>query len=247
MAHAINCQEMVDALYGGLATCRGNAMWPGVIGATERNAAPYEYNPALSQQLLDEAGYDPSNVIKISGRASRIPKQPEVYEAMQAYLQQVGMNVEINVLEPSLRSALRECAIGKAVNEVLEAQGKDPTTDDPTLEDMQAAVDKGGSNCATADLLDFGLTVNRYLNCIRPQSLACDPTPGGLQEKIGPALAASGEERLRLMQEFGDRVHDEVLIYGMFEPPVIYAVDPKLNFTPRFDRRVRVNAMWFSP
>jgi hypothetical protein len=45
---------------------------------------------------------------------------------MHAYLQEVGMNVEINVLEPSVRNELRECAIGKAVNEALEAQGKTP-------------------------------------------------------------------------------------------------------------------------
>jgi ABC-type transport system substrate-binding protein len=255
IAHAINCQEIVDVLYGGLAPSRGNVMWPGVIGATERNTAPYEYNPELSKQLLAEANYDSANLIKISGRADRIPKQTEVYEAMHAYLQEVGMNVEINVLEPSVRNELRECAIGKAVNEVLEAQGKDPEVDKPTLADMQAAVAKGGSDCPTADMLesplsneilDFGLTANRYLNCIRPQSFVCDPSPGGLQEQIAPALAASGEERARLMQALGDRVHDDVLILGLFETPVIYAVDPKLNWQPRFDRRVRVSTMWFS-
>ena len=255
IAHAINCQEIVDALYGGLAPCRGNVMWPGVIGATERNTAPYEYNPELSMQLLEEANYDSSNVIKIQGRADRIPKQTEVYEAMHAYLQNVGMNVEINVLEPSVRNDLRNCAIGTAVNEVLESQGKDPNVDDPTLADMQAAIDKGGSNCPTAEflesplsneILDFGLTVNRYLNCVRPQSFVCDPTPGGIQERISPALAASGEERVELMQYFGDKVHDDVLILGMFEPPVIYAVNPALNWEPRNDRRVRVNTMWFS-
>src|SRR5919106_4497830 len=54
------------------------------------------------------------------------------------------------------------------------------------------------------EILDFGLTVNRYLKCVRPQSFVCDPAPGGLQEQIAPALAASGEERMRLMQAFGD-------------------------------------------
>jgi peptide/nickel transport system substrate-binding protein len=256
IAHAIDCQEMVDALYGGRAVCRGNIMWPGVIGATERNTAPYEYDPARSRQLLEEANYNPSNVIKIQGRADRVPKQAEVYEAMHAYLQNVGMNVEINVLEPAVRNDLRGCAIGKAVNEVLESQGKDPAVDRPTLADMQAALDKGGANCPTADLLesplsneilDFGLTVNRYLNCVRPQSFVCDPSPDGLQERIAPALAASGEERVELMQYFGDRVHDDVLILGVFEPPVIYATNPKLNWEPRFDRRVRASTMWFNP
>jgi len=256
IAHAINCQELVDALYGGLAPCRGNVMWPGVIGATERNTAPYEYNPALSRQLLDEASYDPANAIKMGGRGSRIPKQVEVYEAMQGYLKDVGMNVDITVLESSVRSGMRKCAIGKAVNEVLEAQGKDPKVDTATLGDMQAALDKGGSDCPTGqflesplsnEALDFGLTANRYLNCLRPQSFVCDPSPGGLQEQIGPALAASGDDRAEKLQALGDRVHDEVLILGLFEPPVIYAIDSELNFTPRFDRRVRVSTMWFNP
>jgi ABC-type transport system substrate-binding protein len=256
IAHAIDCQEIVDALYNGLAPCRGNVMWPGVIGATERNTAPYEFDPELSRRLLIEANYDSDNLIKLAGRGSRIPKQTEVYEAMQAYLEDVGMNVEVNVLESSVRSGMRNCAIGKAVNEVLEAKGLNPETDTPTLADMQAAIDKGRSDCPTADflesplsneLLDFGLTANRYLNCIRPQSFVCDPNPGGLQEQIGPALAASGDERVRLMQALGDRVHDDVLILGVFEPPVIYAVDPKINWSPRFDRRVRVNTIWFSP
>ena len=254
ISHAINCQEIVDTLYGGLPPCRGNVMWPGVVGATERNTAPYEYDPALAKQLLADAGYNADNVIKIGGRGTRIPKQVEVYEAIHGSLQEIGMNVEITVLEPSIRNEMRQCAIGAAVNEVLEAQGKDPKIDTATLADMQAALDKGRSPCPTGhflesplsnEVLDFGLTANRYLNCLRPQSFVCDPSPGGLQEQIGPALAASGEDRTMRLQALGDRVHDEVLILGLFEPPVIYAVDSKLNWQPRFDRRVRVSTMWF--
>jgi peptide/nickel transport system substrate-binding protein len=256
MAHAINCQEIVDSLYRGLPTCRGNLIWPGVVGATERNTAPYEYNPDLSRQLLREAQYDPKNVIKITGRAARIPKQVEVYEAMDSYLDEVGINAEINVVEASVRSDMRECAIGKAVNEVLEAKGLDPETATATLADMQAALDKGGADCPTSDLiespissnnLDFGRNATAYLNCLRPVSFVCDPSPGGLQEKLGPALAASGAERQRLLAELADRAHDEVLFLPLFETPVIYALDPKLNFEPRFDRRIRVNSLWFRP
>ena len=256
MVHAINCQEIVDSLYKGLPACRGNIIWPGVVGATERNTAPYEYNPDLSRQLLQEAQYDPKNVIKITGRAARIPKQVEVYEAMDSYLDEVGINAEINVVEPSVRDSLRDCAIGKAVSEVLEAKGLDPETATATLADMQAALDKGGADCPTSDLiespissnnLDFGRNANAYLNCLRPQSFVCDPSPGGLQEKLGPALAASGAERQRLLAELADRAHDEVLFLPLFETPVIYALDPKLNFEPRFDRRIRVNSLWFNP
>jgi ABC-type transport system substrate-binding protein len=256
IVHAINCQEIVDSLYRGLPACRGNIIWPGVVGATERNTAPYEYNPDLSRQLLQEAQYNPKNVIKITGRADWIPKQVEVYEAMDSYLDEVGINAEINVVEASVRSDMRQCAIGKAVSEVLEAKGLDPETATATLADMQAALDKGGADCPTADLLespissnnlDFSRNATAYLNCLRPVSFVCDPSPGGLQEKLEPGLAASGVERQRLLVELADRAHDEVLFLPLFETPVIYALDPKLNFEPRFDRRIRVSSMWFSP
>ncbi|HZA21340.1 MAG TPA: ABC transporter substrate-binding protein, partial [Dehalococcoidia bacterium] len=81
----------------------------GVIGATEENTAPYEYNPDLARQLLEEANYDPNNKITILGRGTRIPKQVEVYEAIQFYLQQVGMNVEINVVEVQTFLDSRNC------------------------------------------------------------------------------------------------------------------------------------------
>ena len=256
MVHSINCQEIVDTLFGGLPPCRGNIMWPGVIGASARNTAPYEYNPDLARQLLAEAAYDPDNVVKIGGRSARIPKQVELYETLHAFMTEVGFNVEITVLEPSIRNEMRNCAIGKAISEVLEAQGKDPQEAEPTLADMQAALDKGGANCPTGhvlsaggfsnETLDFGRQATRYLNCAG-RSFACDPTPGGLQEKLLPALSASGEERQRLLEELADRVHDDVLLFPMFDLPVFYAIDPKLEWTPRFDRRIRVSAMWFGP
>jgi peptide/nickel transport system substrate-binding protein len=178
IVHAINCQEMVDVLYSGLTTCRGNIIWPGVIGASERNTAPYEYNPEKARQLLAEANYDPNNVINIMGRGTRIPKQVEVYEAVHAYLEEVGMNVEIQVVEAGVRTARTACGIGKAVNEVLEAAGKDPNVAKPTKEDFQAAIDKGGANCPYGDLienepsnetLDFGRQANFYLSCVFPK------------------------------------------------------------------------------
>ncbi|HLF05243.1 MAG TPA: ABC transporter substrate-binding protein, partial [Dehalococcoidia bacterium] len=256
MVAAINCKEIVDALYGGLTPCRGSTIWPGVTGATEANTKPYEYNPARAKQLLAEANYDPKNVIKLTGRAARIPKQQEVYEAVQAYLKEVGMNVEINVVEASVRSAMRNCAIGTAVNEVVAARGADPKTTQSTRADWQAALDKGGAKCPTSDIietpissetLDFGRNALYYLNCIRIQSFVCDPSPGGLQDQLGPALAASGAERQRLLAAMNDRAHNDVLFLPLFDLPVIYAVNPKLQYTPRFDRRVRVNTMWLKP
>jgi peptide/nickel transport system substrate-binding protein len=154
IVHAINCQEMVNVLYSGLTTCRGNIIWPGVIGASERNTAPYEYNPELSRQLLAEANYNPENIITIMGRVTRIPKQVQVYEAIQGYLQEAGMNVEIELVKTSVLMERTSCGIGKAVNEVLEAAGKDPNVVKPTREHFQAAIAKRGANCPYGDLIE---------------------------------------------------------------------------------------------
>jgi peptide/nickel transport system substrate-binding protein len=255
IVHAINCQEMVEVLYSGLTTCRGNIIWPGVIGASERNTAPYEYNPELSRQLLQEANYDPANVIEIMGRGTRIPKQVEIYEAVNGYLEEVGINSKIQVVEASIRTARTGCGIGTAVNEILEASGRVPGTDEPTPEDFQAAIDKGGANCPYGDLienepsnetLDFGRQANYYMNCIYNRSLICDPSPGGFQDQIAEAMGAAGQERQDKMEALADAVHDQVLFIPFFDLPVIYAVDSKLNWDTRFDGRVRASTMWFS-
>jgi peptide/nickel transport system substrate-binding protein len=255
IVHAVNCQELADSLYGGYTTCRGNIIWPGITGATEANTASYEYDPDLSRQLLEEAGYDPANKITINTRAARVAKQIEISEAIVGYLTQIGMNVEFQVVESSIRSAMTQCGIGKTVQRILEASGLDPSTAIPTNADFQAALDSEGPECTFINLignqpsnetLDFGRGVNYYMDCASIRSGFCDLRPGGAQEKIGPALAASGEERRRLMEELGDIFHEEVVMLTLFDLPVFYAVDPSLNWEPRLNPVVRVNAMWFS-
>lgn len=254
IVHAINCQEMVDVLYSGLTSCRGNIIWPGVIGASQYNTEPYEYNPQLSRELLVEAGYDPANSIEIMGRGTRIPKQVEVYEAIQGYLSDVGITAEINIVESSIRRERTGCGIGKAAAEVVAASGRNPDVDLPTREDYAAAIEKQAS-CHYGDLienepsnetLDFGRQANYYMSCVYPRSLVCDPSEGGIQDQIAVALAASGQDRQDKLEALADRFHDDVLFIPGFDLPVIYAIDPKLNWTTRFDGRVRASTMWFS-
>ena len=256
MAHAINCEEMIASLHGGYTTCRGNSIWPGIIGATEANTAPYEFDPARSKQLLQDAGYNPDNKMTIVSRGTRIPKQREVLESLQAFWTSVGINVDFRVIEPAKRSELTLCGIGTATKEIMEAAGKEPDLLKATNEDFQAAVDAGGASCPTGDLignqpsnesLDFGRQVRFYMNCRGIRSLICDPSPGGIQDQIGPAVAASGDERRKLMEALADKFREDVLFITLFDLPVFFAVDPKINWEPRLDPTVRVNGMWFNP
>jgi peptide/nickel transport system substrate-binding protein len=260
MAHAINCQEMIDALYGGHTTCRGNIIWPGVTGATVANTAPYSFDPALSRKLLTEASYDNSTVLRLFSRGNRIPKQVEVLEAIQGYLSDVGVNVDLNIVEVQTFLDRRNCRSGQAVADLLKERGRNVDSSEATLEEFQAALAaanaKGGASCATSELienepstetLDLARHLNYYLNCAKAQSPFCDPSPGGIQEQLAPAMAAEGAERKKLLEGFGDYIHEQALWLTPFDLPVIYAVDSKLVWEPRNDRRVRINSMTFKP
>ena len=254
IAHAVNCREMAESLYGGFTTCRGNIIWPGIIGATEENTAPYEFNPELAKQLLVEADYNPENEITLISRGQRVAKQTEVSEAIHGYLNEVGINFDFQIVEPSIRSARSRCGVGQAVLDVIEESGRDPETTEATREDMVAAVAKGGSSCEGVQMLgnqpsnetlDFGRQVRYYMNCTSQRSGVCDPTPGGIQDQIKDALSASGDQRQQKLQVLADKFHEEVYFLSLFDLPVIYAVNPKLQWTPRLDPNVRVSGMWF--
>lgn len=253
--HAINCQEIVDTLYNGLTECVGNIIWNGVIGSTEENTAPYEYDPEKARQLLEQAGYDPANTINLYTRATRIPKQVEIVEAYQAYLSQVGINAEINIIESAHRQERTACGVGNTLNQVLADSGRDPTVDLPTREDFQQAIDRGElcprgalmENEPSNETLDFGRQANWYMNCTFVRSTVCDPSPGGIQDMLPEAVSAGGAERQMRMQQLADIMHDDSLFIFAFKLPLVYAKDPKLEFHPRFDGRLRVNHLWFQP
>ncbi len=253
--HAINCQEIVDTLYHGLTECVGNIIWNGVIGATEENTAPYEYNPEKARQLLQQAGYDPANEIDIFTRSTRIPKQVEVAEAYQAYMSQVGITADINVIESGIRQERTSCGVGNTLNQMLTDSGRDPSSDTPTREDFQQAIERGElcprgammENEPSNETLDFGRQANWYMNCTFVRSTVCDPSPGGIQEMLPPAVSAAGDERQMRMQQLADIMHNDSLFIFAFKLPLVYAKDPKLEFHPRFDGRIRVNHLWFQP
>ena len=254
ISHAVNCQEMVATLYSGFTTCRGNIIWPGIIGATEANTAPYEYGPELSKQLLAEANYNRENKITLISRGVRVAKQTEISEAVHAYLNEVGINFEFQIVEPSIRSARSRCAVGQAVLDIIEESGRDQETTEATREDMVAAVAKGSSSCEgfhvignqpSNETLDFGRQVRYYMNCTSQRSAVCDPNPGGIQDQIDEALASSGAERQQRLEVLADRFREEVFMLPLFDLPVVYAVNPQLKWEPRLDPNIRVSGMWF--
>jgi ABC-type transport system substrate-binding protein len=121
IVHSINCPAIVDSIYGGATTCRGIHGAPGVLGITEENIKPYEFDPQLSRQLLEQIGYicglpnsrpNCGAEIAITSRTARIEKNEELVESMVSFMKDVGINAKASFVETSIRTAMGICGIG---------------------------------------------------------------------------------------------------------------------------------------
>lgn len=143
----------------------------------------WPFCPAPKTTIPATLTYDNDTVLRLFSRGTQIPKQVEVLEAIQGYLQDVDIQVDVNKVELQTFLDRRNCRAGQAVVDDLAEQGRDVGYSEATLEEMQAALAaanaKGGSNGATSELtenepsnetLDFGRRITFYLNCTKIQS-----------------------------------------------------------------------------
>jgi peptide/nickel transport system substrate-binding protein len=97
MLFAIDRKGIVDQVLAGQASIT-NTHVMGPPDAIPSDLTQYEYNPDKARQLLQEAGWDPSRVIKIQWIPG-IRDRDATVQIVQAQLQAVGMQVELNPLE----------------------------------------------------------------------------------------------------------------------------------------------------
>ena len=239
LVHAINCQEIVEEIFDSATTC---TPLPGVIGMpgiTEHNGSYWEYDPDKSRQLLQEVGYDEEE-IRIIGREGRVPKQPEVYEAMAGYWEAVGIKGKVEVTERSLWRSIRNCGVGNAVSEAGEITAENLSSPPTNCEGSSGS---GHLIEFTPEWpsLDFGRPAGRLLNCFYFQSRVCE---AGMQDLLERARAATLEEgRADLLEQLADRMKEDVLFIGVFQAFEVHGLVEGLQFEPRPDQRLRVAEM----
>ena len=110
---AINKQEIVSAFYGGNAELFAFPQHPDYIGYYEPLSAMPEsvkelftYNPEKAKKLLAEAGYPNGFSFKVQVTASS-PVHSDLMPLIAAYLEKVGVKVEIQPMEyPAFLSAM---------------------------------------------------------------------------------------------------------------------------------------------
>ena len=101
LGFAVDRQAIADAVYFGYARPTSQPMRPGHIGHDPELEGFFSYDPARARALLDEAGID-TFAFTVPVTASSIPQ----YEAVQAYLRRVGIDMRIEVIENGSIAAL---------------------------------------------------------------------------------------------------------------------------------------------
>ena len=91
---AINREELVDAVLNGAGIPSTSYLNNGIPGHDD-SLSVYEYNPEKAKELLAEAGYADGITITSEVRQS----DQAVYSAIQGYLAEVGINMELNVVD----------------------------------------------------------------------------------------------------------------------------------------------------
>jgi peptide/nickel transport system substrate-binding protein len=237
ITHAIDCPAIVRTLYEDTTVCRGNASSPGTLGITDKNASPYKYDPELARRLLQEAEYDPANRIDIIVRIGRLYRGEELGEATVGYLREVGINAELKLVERSVWQEISRTGCGQYKEKALDCMNQPPGP--PTHGSSQAYFNAPGN-----EILDYVRLARSHMDCFRTNAHYCDPQR--VQPLLEQAAAASGDERRKLLEELADIHYNEVVVLPFFDLTIVYGLSEDLVFTPRYDRVVRANMLYFA-
>lgn len=97
--HAVDVQGIIDGIFQGNATRMAGAL-SDVNPEVNPDITPYEYNPDLARQLIEEAGYAPGElVVTMDSPQGRYPMDADAALAIAASLGEVGITVEVQYNE----------------------------------------------------------------------------------------------------------------------------------------------------
>jgi peptide/nickel transport system substrate-binding protein len=97
IAHAIDVQTIIDAIFSGAASRTVGLMTAGNLGFVEME--PVAYDVEQAKALLAEAGYADGFDIGMACPEAAYPNINEVCQAIQGYLTDVGINTDLELQE----------------------------------------------------------------------------------------------------------------------------------------------------
>jgi peptide/nickel transport system substrate-binding protein len=96
--YAVDKKAIVDKILFGTAEPMDGPVSPKVFGHFKMRHQ-YDYNPEKAKQLLNEAGFDFSKTVKMRTPQGRYLFDKQVSEAIQAYLQAIGVKAELRTYD----------------------------------------------------------------------------------------------------------------------------------------------------
>lgn len=103
--YAIDKESIIDALLIGKAYPMNGPFFRVTTGYQE-DLKPYPYDPDKAKELLAEAGIDQLSLTLITGELQGLQKTREVGETVVFFLQEVGIDAELSILESAAQMDL---------------------------------------------------------------------------------------------------------------------------------------------
>jgi peptide/nickel transport system substrate-binding protein len=97
MNYAVDVDAIIDALFDGFATPVSGYLTPASLGYD--GAEPFGYDPDKARELLAEAGYPDGFEMGFACPAGAYTNFEQVCEAVQAFLAEVGIQTELEIME----------------------------------------------------------------------------------------------------------------------------------------------------
>ncbi|HIJ54893.1 MAG TPA: ABC transporter substrate-binding protein [Deltaproteobacteria bacterium] len=226
LAHAIDRQGIIEGVFEGYAMESVGPYHPWFWTHNSDFKQPYPYDPEKARNLLAEAGYGPNNPLKFQLMVTNKDVFVEQATMIQAFMQDVGVQVEVLPLEKS--TLLDRVYVRRAF------KGK------PEL--FQAALEDWGSDAVDPEysaeqLFSSGSVFNK--------SFYADPETDKLFEEV--KFAKTIEEQKQFYHK------TEALIAG--EVPTVWICNPKeavafrkdvRGFVPNADNRMPLEKVWLA-
>lgn len=107
--YAIDKDALVDVLMMGFGRTLGQMVGPDAFGYNP-DVEPYPYDPDRARELLAEAGYPDGFKVKFYGTTGRYPRDRELTLAIAGQLAEVGIDAEVEILEPGTWTEMYQAA-----------------------------------------------------------------------------------------------------------------------------------------
>jgi peptide/nickel transport system substrate-binding protein len=215
---AVDSDLIIDQILGNIGTPAAMIIGPSVFG-WDPDLAPAPYDPDMAKQLIDEAKADgvpvDDTTLLINVRQASIPRIAEVAQAVHSMLTEVGLNVDLQIVEASIFNP--------------------QFAEKPTPERHFITMHPHGN-----ELFDFSQSNGGYYTCASGASGVCDPA---LDEMIYESWTLAGQDREQAFHEQAKYIDENVYTGHIAHLDLAYGINDRVQWNIPLDHRLLAKDM----